>query len=284
MKLLLDVRRNAGGHWVGDGFPVRTLFSYQDSTSTTSPFLMLDYGGPHVFEPAPSPRGVGRHPHRGFETVTIVFDGEIEHGDSAGNSGSIGPGDVQWMTAASGVVHEEFHSREFTARGGPFEMVQLWVNLPASEKMSAPRYQGIRSSDIPTVELPAGAGRARLIAGSFGNARGPARTVTPISVWDLRLAAGHDVRLPIAAGHNAMLVVLRGQVTVGERTVEDASVAVFDRGGQDIGFKTTQETHALLLAGEPIDEPVVGYGPFVMNTQDEIRTAIRDYQTGRMGV
>jgi redox-sensitive bicupin YhaK (pirin superfamily) len=182
MKNILGIYSNPHGHWVGDGFPVRSLFTYDSLGSHISPFLLLDYAGPAQFEPTDTPRGVGQHPHRGFETVTIVYKGEVEHRDSTGNGGVIGPGDVQWMTAASGILHEEFHSREFTRTGGPFEMVQLWVNLPAKDKMAAPGYQGIQDKDIPQVALPDGAGSVRVIAGDYQGTRGPAHTFTPIDV------------------------------------------------------------------------------------------------------
>ena len=283
MKKLLDVRRAEGGHWVGDGFPVRTLFSYHDENGQTSPFLLLDHAGPHHFEPATQPRGVGRHPHRGFETVTIVYDGEVEHGDSAGNSGKIGPGDVQWMTAASGVVHEEFHSHAFTAKGGVFEVAQLWVNLPAAAKMSPPRYQGILARDIPTVALANGAGDARIVSGTLHGVTGPAETVTPVAVWDVRAKSGHTLEFPIADGHAAFVVVLAGSLAVADRSIGPDSYATFGRDGDRIAFECREDAKVLVLSGQPIDEPVIGYGPFVMNTHDEIRTAIADYQSGRMG-
>jgi redox-sensitive bicupin YhaK (pirin superfamily) len=207
-KKIAQVMRAEGGHWVGDGFPVRTLFSYSPDAAAVSPFLLFDYAGPHVFSPAPRPRGVGQHPHRGFETVTIVYDGEVSHRDSTGGGGTIGPGDVQWMTAAGGIVHDEFHSAGFTRAGGPFRMVQLWVNLPAKDKMKAPGYQAITAAEIPTVELPGGAGRARIIAGEFAGTKGPARTFSPVNLWDLRLVRDADLTLELPAGHNAMIAVL----------------------------------------------------------------------------
>lgn len=187
MKKVLGVYSNPNMHWVGDGFPVRSLFSYDTLGAHASPFLLLDQAGPHYFDPAAKPRGVGQHPHRGFETVTIVYDGEVEHRDSTGKGGVIGPGDVQWMTAAKGILHEEFHSRGFMRSGGPFRMIQLWVNLPAKDKMSKPGYQTITDSDIPVVDLPGDAGRVRVIAGAFDGRKGPARTFTPINLWDVRL-------------------------------------------------------------------------------------------------
>lgn len=282
-KALRSVLHTDDRHWVGDGFPVRTLLDYPSHGREISPFLLLDYAGPMDFAPTSERRGVGEHPHRGFETVTIVYSGEVEHRDSSGGGGRIGPGDVQWMTAASGLVHEEFHGRDYAGRGGPFEMVQLWVNLPAKDKMSAPGYQAISSGDIPTVELPGGRGTARVIAGALAGARGPARTFTPIEVWDLRLESGAATELAVPAGHTAALVVLSGGVRVGDREIGAAEVGLFDRAGAGIRVASIADTRALLLAGEPIDEPIVGQGPFVMNTAQEIRQAMVDYQTGRMG-
>jgi hypothetical protein len=282
MKKLVSVRREAERHWVGDGFPVRSLFSYQDQSLPPSPFLLLDYAGPAEFAPATRPRGVGEHPHRGFETVTVVYQGEVAHRDSAGNSGRIGPGEVQWMTAASGVVHEEKHSPEFTRRGGTLEMIQLWVNLPARFKMRPPRYQTLLDAQIPAVELPGGS--VRVIAGDFAGARGPAQTFTPINLWDLRLRAGESVELPLPEGHSAALLVLKGVASLeGSARAKHAEIAIFDPSGESIAVRAEEDLTALVLSGEPIHEPVVGYGPFVMNTEAEIDQAIADYQAGRFG-
>jgi redox-sensitive bicupin YhaK (pirin superfamily) len=270
------------GHWVGDGFPVRSLFSYDTLGQHASPFLLLDYAGPHRFEPTELRRGVGQHPHRGFETVTIVYDGEVEHKDSAGNGGVIGPGDVQWMTAGGGILHEEYHSPAFARTGGPFRMVQLWVNLPAKDKMTPGRYQGIVSADIPTVDLPDGAGKARIIAGALDGVRGPASTFTPINVWDVRLNRDAELTLDAPEGHTAMLVVLGGQVVVeGAQTAGEAEVVLLGRDGAGVSVRAASEATLLVLTGEPIDEPIVGYGPFVMNTQAEIVQAIEDFNSGR---
>ncbi|HXG27916.1 MAG TPA: pirin family protein, partial [Nevskiales bacterium] len=227
--------RQAPAHWVGDGFPVRNILSVQREGTRISPFLLLDYAGPYDFAPGAVPRGVGQHPHRGFETVTIVYRGELEHRDSAGNHGRIGPGDVQWMTAAGGVLHEEFHSREFTHTGGVFEAVQLWVNLPAKHKLDLPRYQTLLAGDIPVVELPDGAGTLRVIAGEYGGRRGPAQTYTPVEVWDLKLVASAAVELPFAQGHAATLVVLHGQARVnGRETLGEAQAAQLTRAGERV--------------------------------------------------
>lgn len=280
---LQDILRPPPGHWVGDGFPVRTLFNYQDHGAALSPFLLLDYAGPAEFSPTSGRRGVGEHPHRGFETVTIVYQGEVEHRDSAGGGGRIGPGDVQWMTAGSGVVHEELHGRDFASRGGAFEMVQLWVNLPARDKMTAPRYQAIRAAEIPVVGLPGG-GTLRVIAGVADGVAGPAMTHSPVEVWDIRLLRGAPADLAVPPGHMAAVVVLDGTMEVnGTGPVRAAEVAVLGRDGGGVRLEAAGEAHVLLLAGQPLDEPVVGMGPFVMNTRDEIRQAVEDYQSGRMG-
>ncbi|TVQ07911.1 MAG: pirin family protein [Leptolyngbya sp. DLM2.Bin27] len=284
-KTLHSIQRSPGRHWVGDGFPVQTLMAYNALGQTISPFLLLDYAGPANFPPTTARRGVGEHPHRGFETVTIVYEGEVEHRDSAGGGGIIGPGDVQWMTAAAGLVHEEFHGPNFARQGGPFEMVQLWVNLPAQAKMSAPRYQGITRDRIPVVELPDGQGHLRVIAGEFQNAKGPAETFTPINMWDLRLTGGKQVNLDIPEGHTTLLVVLKGSVRVGEsEPIGEAEIGICDRTHTTLTLDSRQDTTALLLCGAPIDEPIVGHGPFVMNTTAEIYQAMADYQSGKMGV
>lgn len=284
VKKLLFIQRNHGRHWVGDGFPVRSVFSYNDIAAEMSPFLLMDYAGPVHFPPSQHRRGVGEHPHRGFETVTIVYWGEVEHRDSTGGGGLIGPGDVQWMTAAAGIVHQEYHGPDFAKNGGPFEVIQLWVNLPAKDKMGAPGYQGIVKSDIREAELPEGAGRVRVIAGDYHGVRGPARTFTHMNIWDVRLNAHHRVEFRLPGGHTTALFVLKGRLRLpsGE-DVGEAELAVMEREGERLVFDVIDDTTLLLLNGEPIDEPIVGHGPFVMNTQAEIRQAIADYQSGRMG-
>jgi quercetin 2,3-dioxygenase len=284
MKKVLAVQPSPAGHWVGDGFPVRTVFSVQSLGPRISPFLLLDYAGPAEFPPSDQPRGVDEHPHRGFETVTIVYQGELEHRDSAGNHGRIGPGDVQWMTAASGVVHEEKHAGEFAKRGGTLEMVQLWVNLPKAVKMSPPRYQTLLNDAIPVVELPNGAGRLRVIAGQYEGIRGAAETFTPVNLYDLRLNAGHPVTLTFPEGYTTAILILRGEVVInGSQAAKRAEFVLFDPKGEHVSLEGKEDTTLLILNGEPIDEPVVSHGPFVMNTQSEIVQAIEDYQSGRMG-
>lgn len=284
MKKILGVYTSPRPHWVGDGFPVRTLFSYDSLGKHVSPFLLLDCAGPHDFPATSQRRGVGQHPHRGFETVTIVYKGELEHRDSTGAGGLIGPGDVQWMTAASGILHEEFHSEAFARSGGTLEMVQLWVNLPARDKMAAPRYQTLLDQSIPAIPLAGGAGTLRLIAGEFEGRQGPAQTFTPIDVWDLRLKREKPVSLPLVEGRTSALVVLRGTLQVnGTQVLREAQTVLFDRAGDEVLLEANDEALVLLLSGEPIDEPIVGYGPFVMNSESEIRQAIQDFQTGRFG-
>ena len=284
MKRLIGVYSAPRGHWVGDGFPVRSLFSYNNQGKHLSPFLLLDYAGPAEFKPTTAKLGVGEHPHRGFETVTIIYDGEVEHRDSTGAGGKIGPGDVQWMTAGSGVLHEEFHSRAFARTGGTLHMVQLWVNLPSKDKMTAPRYQTLLDKDIPAIELPLQAGRVRVIAGSYDGHRGSAMTFSPIDVWDLRLNAGKSTQLRVAAGRTLALVVLQGTVQVnGDAIARDAQLVVLDREAEDVFIEANTDTTLLVLSGEPLDEPIAGYGPFVMNTAEEIRQAIDDFNSGRFG-
>ena len=271
-------------HWVGDGFPVRSLFSYNTHGRQLSPFLLLDHAGPAEFAPTDTPRGVGQHPHRGFETVTIVYDGEVAHRDSTGAGGEIHPGDVQWMTAASGILHEEFHSPAFTQRGGRLEMVQLWVNLPAKDKTAPPGYQNIRDADIPVVPLPEGAGKVRVIAGEFGGQRGPARTYTPMDVWDLRLARDQHTTLDFAEGHTVAMVVLHGTVLFnGSQVAREGQMVLFDRAAGQVELEANADATVLVLAGEPIDEPIAGYGPFVMNSQEELAQAMEDFRHGRFG-
>jgi hypothetical protein len=284
MKQVLSILRKPPVHWVGDGFPVRTVFSFDTLGYRISPFLLLDYAGPAEFAPADKPRGVDEHPHRGFETVTIVYQGELEHRDSAGNHGRIGPGDVQWMTAASGVVHEEKHSPEFTRRGGTLEMAQLWLNLPSRFKMGPPAYQTILDRDIPSVELPNDAGRVRVIAGEFGGVKGPAQTFTPVNLWDLRLKANSRAELDLPRGYTTGLFVLRGEIALpdAERAGE-TDLVLLTREGERLHIDVRDDATLLLLNGEPLDEPVTAYGPFVMNSKTEITQAIEDYHNGRLG-
>ncbi|EDZ3528401.1 pirin family protein [Salmonella enterica subsp. arizonae] len=284
MKQITGVYTAPRPHWVGDGFPVRSLFSYQSHTQQLSPFLLLDYAGPHTFTPGNEKRGVGEHPHRGFETVTIVYSGEVEHRDSTGRGGVIGPGDVQWMTAGAGILHEEFHSDAFTRQGGELEMVQLWVNLPMKDKMTTPAYQSITQDIIPTVTLPDDAGTMRVIAGRYEEAKGPADTFSPLNVWDMRLLRDRQLTLSQPEGWSTALVVLKGNITLnGTTPVNEAQLVVLSQQGKTLYFETSSDASVLLLSGEPLNEPIVGYGPFVMNTKQEIAEAVRDFNSGRFG-
>lgn len=284
MKKIIGVYSAPGSHWVGDGFPVRSLFSYNQQGEYISPFLLLDYAGPQRFSATDKRRGVGEHPHRGFETVTIVYQGELEHRDSTGNGGFIGAGDVQWMTAGAGILHEEFHAPSFAATGGTLEMVQLWVNLPAKDKMTEQGYQTLLKAQIPQLDLENNAGQLRVIAGEFSGHQGPEHTFSPLDVWDMKLNAGKTTNFTLPAGRNAILVVLKGAVEVNEqKLLHDAELALFSVEGESVTLTAHSDSVVLLLSGEPLDEPIVGYGPFVMNSQQQIVQAFSDFQTGHFG-
>jgi redox-sensitive bicupin YhaK (pirin superfamily) len=284
MKKLSFIKHNNGSHWVGDGFPVRNIFSYDDIADEISPFLLMDYAGPKHFPATEKKLGVGEHPHRGFETVTILYEGEVEHRDSGGGGGLIGPGEVQWMTAGSGVVHEEFHGREFAKKGGTFEVVQLWVNLPKKDKMTDPRYQALTKETIPEVVLANGDGLVRVLAGEYHGEKGPALTFSPINLWDVRLYDGKTVELDFEEGETTCAFVLSGEVETHDgHRIHEAEMAVFDPSGTKITLKATQNTKILILNGQKLNEPIVGYGPFVMTSEAEIRQAFVDYQSGKMG-
>lgn len=285
MKKIAGLYRNHEMHWVGDGFPVKSLFSYDRLGQAVSPFLLLDYAAPYAFAPTSAQHGVGSHPHRGFETVTIAYQGEVSHQDSAGGGGTIQAGDVQWMTAGAGLVHEEFHSAAFAQKGGLFEMVQLWVNLPAKDKMAPPKYQAISAQQIPAVPLADGAGRLRIIAGSYQGEQGPASTFTPVNVWDGMLSAGSQTTLFAPPDHNTLLVVLEGELLLnGAQHVLDSSIVLFAKDGETaVQLQAMQDAKFLLLSGKPLNEPIQGYGPFVMNSKDEIIQAFDDFNNGKFG-
>lgn len=274
-------------HWVGDAFKVFPVFNNLAFTNDISPFLMFDYGAPNTFQPSSKRRGVGQHPHRGFETVTLAFQGEVQHHDSQGNTGIIGPGDVQWMTAARGIVHEEYLSPNFLKTGGVVEMCQLWVNLPRKLKMTDPKYQAILVQDIKNVELADGCGVARIIAGSLNGSRGPADTHSPIDLWELQLRPGKPLTICMPEGHNTILFVRRGRIRIGQSdkvyssspspatvllSLEGSAVQVLPEGDE--------EPSVLVLSGQPLNEPIAARGPFVMNTNEELSQAMRDYQNG----
>ncbi|HZV62004.1 MAG TPA: pirin family protein [Methylophilaceae bacterium] len=282
MKKLAFIKRSNGNHWVGDGFPVQNIFSYRDIHEEMSPFLLMDYAGPARFEPTDQRRGVGKHPHRGFETVTIVYEGEVSHHDSTNAGGTIGAGDVQWMTAGSGIIHEEYHGDEFARSGGTFEVIQLWVNLPAQNKMAKPGYQGLTTDQIPEIALADNAGKVRVIAGEYAGKPGPAHTFSPMNVWDVRLNAGSTATFTLPEDHTTAVFVLHGAVKTGDvHIIRPSELAVMQRSGTELVLEAQRDSVLLLLNGEPLNEPVVGHGPFVMNTVEEINQAIDDYNQGR---
>ncbi len=284
MKKVLSIHRRGEGHWVGDGFPVHSIFSYHDLASELTPFLLLDHAGPAQFEPAKKPRGVDWHPHRGFETVSIAYDGEVDHEDTAGNRGTIGTGDVQWMTAGAGVLHKEMHGQNYAKRGGRFEMLQLWVNLPANSKMTKPGYQALQARDIPTVSLPDAGGTVRVIAGEFSGTKGPAKTFTPINLLDVQLRADQRLRLNLRDGFTAALYIMKGSVKVNEADMaSETELVIFARDGDEVTLEATSDAIIFVMNGQPIDEPIVGHGPFVMNTQEQISQAFVDLHRGKFG-
>ena len=285
LRSVAGVFRSTPFHWVGNGFQVSSYFPRPSlPAERVSPFLLMDYGPRREFAPAArGKRGVGWHPHRGFETVTVAWEGEVAHRDNAGHAGTIGPGDVQWMTAASGILHEEYHSEAFTRQGGAMHMMQLWVNLPKAHKMSAPGYQGITAGDIPVVSLANDAGRVRVIAGAYDDAKGPARTFTSITMLDANLRANGALPITLEPTHNAMVIVTKGRVRANGQSTGAGELVLFGNDGGRIEILADEDAHVLVLAGEPIDEPIVQHGPFVMNTRDEIVEAFRDFEDGKFG-
>lgn len=284
MKKIANVFPAPAKHWVGDGFHVHGMFNYNQTGRNLDPFLMMDYAAPQHFAGNRNTdfRGVGEHPHRGFETVTIAYQGEVEHKDSYGGGGVIGTGDVQWMTAGSGLMHQEFHSEKFSQEGGIFEMVQLWVNLPAKDKMTTPKYQAIESKDIPIVSFTGGF--ARIIAGELDNVQGRASTFSPINMWDVRLEAGAIHTFAIPESHNLVILVLDGTVQINDdKVARNSELVCFERGGDAVKIEANNTAKLLILSGEPLNEPVVGYGPFVMNTAEEINQAVLDLRSGKFG-
>lgn len=273
-------------HMVGDGFRVHSFFpgGRLIDKKRMSPFFLMDYNSKVDFAPSAEPRGVGVHPHRGFETVTIAYHGRIAHHDSAGNSGVIGEGDVQWMTAASGLLHKEYHEESFSKAGGPFQMVQLWVNLPAKYKMTPPKYQEITSAMMGKYSIAGDQGTVEVIAGEFKGVKGPASTFTPLHVFNARLKKGAAVDLNFPSNYNTGLLVIEGGLEVNERAVATDHFVLFKNDGEDIQIKASENAVVLILSGEPIDEPIAQYGPFLMNTWEELEQAIQDVNAGKFGV
>lgn len=270
---------------VGDGFRVFNFIPGANiSQKRISPFLMLDFNAEFDFGPSDHIRGVDVHPHKGFETVTIAYKGSVEHYDSTGNSGIIHPGDVQWMTAGSGILHKEFHEKEFSKKGGPFEMVQLWVNLPKKDKSTPAHYQPITAAQMGKVQLPNNSGLVNVIAGTFNTVKGPAVTYSSVNLFDFKLNKGGEVAINISKEHNTALLVVNGSIEVNGEKAAEHSFVLFNNDGEEITIKATENAVVLLLSGEPINEPIASYGPFVMNTQEEIQEAIKEFQSGKYGV
>lgn len=270
-------------HWVGDGFHVYGLIRPdREVIPYINPFVLLDYAPPKAFPPSKQQRGVGEHPHRGFETVTLAYQGEVEHRDSSGAGGKIQPGDVQWMTAGKGVVHEEFHSKEFSHKGGMFEMVQLWINLPAKHKMTSPKYQEIKAQDIPSIHLSEHT-ILRIIAGHYAAKQGPAATFTPIHLFDMQSSQTDNLQITLKENTNTILIVLSGSIELEGQKFHDKSTLIFEKNGNHISFATSEDFRGIVLNGDDLNEPVVAHGPFVMNSEQEIIEAIHDYKNGKMG-
>jgi quercetin 2,3-dioxygenase len=285
LKSIQQILPPPPAHMVGDGFRVHNFFPDNGllPLKRMSPFFLMDYGSKIEFPPSDTPRGVGVHPHRGFETVTIAYRGKVAHHDSAGNAGVIGEGDVQWMTAASGVLHKEYHEKEWAKTGGEFQMVQLWVNLPAQFKMSKPRYQAIKREEYGRFDLPHGTGVVEVIAGNYEGVKGPAQTFTPIEMYNVRVKAGAEVLFSLPQQYNTGVVVIEGSVTLNDKLVDTDHFALFANNGTDIKLQATVDAIVLLISGEPIDEPIISYGPFVMNTRQEIIEAYDDLNKGKFG-
>ncbi|MFI8033987.1 pirin family protein [Acinetobacter sp. ABJ_C3_5] len=284
MKKILGVYQNKHMHWVGDGFPVYNLFSYDRLGQSLSPFLLLDYAAPYRFDPTTAQHGVGSHPHRGFETVTIAYQGEVTHKDSSGGGGTIKAGDVQWMTAGGGILHQEFHSPEFAHEGGLFEMVQLWVNLPAHSKMTPAKYQAIEADQIQHITLDDAGSEMRIIAGQYQDVDGAATTFSPVNVWDGTIVQGQQHSFYVTEGHTTLLVLLSGKVSLNDdQSIEAPSLVVLSREDIEFSLKAQQDSKFLILTGQPLNEPIEGYGPFVMNSKAEIVEAVRDFNSGKFG-
>lgn len=271
-------------HFVGDGFRVHNFIPGSSTMKRMDPFIMLDYNSKYNFPPTNTPKGVGVHPHRGFETVTIAYKGLVEHNDSSGGGGVIGEGDVQWMTAASGVLHKEFHETEWSKTGGEFQMVQLWVNLPAKDKMSPPKYQAISNSEMKKVALPDNSGEVEVIAGNYKGNIGPASTFSPINMFNVKLKKGAKTQLTFPENYTTSLLMVEGEANVNDKTnVPQDNFVMFNNDGESFTIEALTDTIILVLSGEPLNEPIAAHGPFVMNTEKELIEAFQDYNTGKFG-
>lgn len=269
---------------VGDGFRVYNFIPSTITQRRISPFLMLDFNAEFDFGPSNEPRGVDVHPHKGFETVTIAYKGSVAHHDSAGNSGVIHPGDVQWMTAGAGILHKEYHETEFSKKGGPFEMVQLWVNLPKKDKSVPAHYQAITADQMGKINLPGDAGVVNVIAGKANDTAGAAITYSPVNLFDIKLNKGGSFKTSVPATHNTAALLINGSASINGQQIPEHSFVLFANDGEELEFSASEETVILLMSGEPINEPIASYGPFVMNTQAEIYEAISEFQQGKYGV
>lgn len=282
-KAIAAVLTPPAPHMVGDGFRVHNFFP-SGYKINMSPFFMLDYNAKIEFSARETPRGVGVHPHRGFETVTIAYHGAVAHHDSTNNSGVIHPGDIQWMTAASGILHKEYHEAEYSKKGGPFQMVQLWVNLPAKYKMSNPKYQSITQQQLGKHILPNNGGVIEVIAGEYENTKGPASTFTPIEMYNARLNQGAKATFNLPANYNTGLIVVEGSIKINEeKNIPVNNFVHFKNDGEQIEIEALENSIILILSGEPINEPIAAYGPFLMNKSEEIQQAIADYNEGKFG-
>jgi len=271
-------------HWVGDGLKVQNFIPSKIPWERISPFVMLDYGPKNNFPPSEVPKGVGSHPHRGFETVTIVYKGRLEHNDSRGNSGIIGEGEVQWMTAGSGILHKEYHEKNFSKSGGELQMVQLWVNLPAKDKMTEPKYQALTKNEIVRLELQNEAGTAQIIAGEFNGQKGPAFTFSPVNLVNLHLKPNSETDILIPKDFNASILVLEGEVEInGEKVVENKMALLKNDGNEEVVIKAKKNSILLIISGQPLNEPIASYGPFLMNSREEIIQAMEDFDAGKFG-
>ncbi|HLP49855.1 MAG TPA: pirin family protein [Chitinophagales bacterium] len=282
-KQIEQVMTPPAPHMVGDGFRVHNFFPGTLDMKRMSPFFLMDYNAKVEFAPTEKLRGVGVHPHRGFETVTIAYQGKVAHHDSAGNSGVIGEGDVQWMTAASGILHKEYHEQEFSRKGGAFQMVQLWVNLPAKDKMSKPKYQALSVNDMGKYQLPDNGGHVDVIAGELNGVKGPAFTFSPIQAYNLYLNKGAKISFDLPENYNTGLLVVEGNVVINEKDVPVDNFVLFENKGTQIEVEALTDTKVLVLSGEPIDEPIFAYGPFLMNTREEVIQAYDDVNAGKFG-
>lgn len=282
-KSIETIFNPAPAHFVGDGFRVHNFIPGKMSMQRMDPFIMLDYNSKFTFPPSNTPKGVGVHPHKGFETVTIAYKGRVEHGDSSGGGGVIGEGDVQWMTAASGILHKEFHETEWSKTGGEFQMVQLWVNLPAKDKLSNPKYQAITKNDITIVPLENNAGTVEVIAGTYQNIQGPASTFTPVHMMNAKLNKDGEASFEFPSNYNTLLLVVEGSVEVNNEKATTNQLVLFKNEGEEFKIKATEDALVLVLSGQPINEPIAAYGPFVMNTEQELIEAFNDFNAGKFG-